>query len=134
MKRISQTIASILSVIALALVPALAMAPVSVLADTPVQQICNGIGLADNGSGSCGDNGMQFQKVLNNVVNFLSIAIGIAAVLMIVIGGLRFITSGGDANKVTGAKNTIVYALIGLVIVVLAKTIVFFVIGQTPHS
>jgi hypothetical protein len=43
---------------------------------------------------------------------------------------LRYITSGGDSTKVSGAKNTLIYAIIGLIIVALAQLIVHFVLGQ----
>ena len=49
---------------------------------------------------------------------------------MIIYGGFRYITSGGDSGKVTGAKNTIIYAVIGLVIVVLAQVIVKFILDK----
>jgi hypothetical protein len=50
---------------------------------------------------------------------------------MIIWGGFKYITSGGDSNNVSGAKNTIIYAIIGLVIVALAQLIVHFVISQS---
>jgi hypothetical protein len=52
---------------------------------------------------------------------------------MIVFGGFKYITSGGDSNNVSGAKNTIIYAIIGLVIVALAQLIVHFVLNQTSN-
>jgi hypothetical protein len=50
---------------------------------------------------------------------------------MILIGGFRYITSGGDSGNVSGAKNTILYAIVGLVIVALAQFIVRFVLSQS---
>jgi hypothetical protein len=50
---------------------------------------------------------------------------------MIIYGGFRYITSGGDSNGVTAAKNTILYAIIGLIIVALAQIIVNFVLNKT---
>jgi len=52
---------------------------------------------------------------------------------MIIFGGFKYITSGGDAGGVTGAKNTILYAIVGLVIVALAQVIVRFVIGTVAQ-
>lgn len=63
-------------------------------------------------------------------INIFSIIVGIIAVVMIIIGGVKYITSGGDAGNVTGAKNTILYAIIGLVIVALSQVIVQFVLGS----
>jgi hypothetical protein len=62
----------------------------------------------------------------------LSVAIGIIAavcLLFIVIGGSRYILSQGDPQGIAKAKGTIVYALIGLVVVILAQVIVTFIIG-----
>ncbi len=66
----------------------------------------------------------------NQVVNIFSLVVGIISVIMIIIAGLRYITSGGEAQNVTNAKNTILYAIVGLVVVIFAQTIVRFVITK----
>jgi hypothetical protein len=76
-----------------------------------------------------GQNG-KLNTLLTNAVNIFSIIVGVVAVIMIIVGGLRYITSGGDSAKVSGAKNTLIYAIIGLIIVALAQLIVHFVLGQ----
>lgn len=76
-----------------------------------------------------GDNGV-FKKVTNTILYI----VGIIAVIMLIIGGIRYVTSGGDAKKVTDAKNTVLYAIIGLVIAFLAFAIVNFVISALPSS
>lgn len=91
---------------------------------------CEGIGLAGSNTGTCGDQGAQFNNILKTVLEILSVVIGIAAVVMIMVAGLRFITAGGDASKIAGAKNSIIYAIIGLVIVVAAQGVVFFVLNN----
>jgi hypothetical protein len=73
------------------------------------------------------------QKINNTialVVNLFSIGVGVVAVIMIIIGGFKYITSGGDSGNVSGAKNTILYAVIGLVVVALAQFIVRFVLDR----
>jgi hypothetical protein len=70
-------------------------------------------------------------ELITNVVNILSLIVGIVAVIMIVFGGFRYITSGGDSGNVSGAKNTILYAIVGLVIVALAQFIVRFVLSKS---
>jgi hypothetical protein len=67
-------------------------------------------------------------------INIFSIVVGVIAVVMIIIGGVKYITSGGDSGNVTGAKNTILYAIIGLVIVALSQVIVQFVLGSFTDS
>ena len=76
-----------------------------------------------------GDNGV-FKQVTNTVLYI----VGIIAVIMLIIGGIRYVTSGGDAKKVTDAKNTVLYAIIGLIISFLAFAIVNFVITALPSS
>ena len=65
---------------------------------------------------------------ITNVINFFLFAVGIAAVVMIIYGGYLYISSGGDAGKLAKAKNTILWAVIGLAVVVLSYAIVNFVI------
>ena len=72
-----------------------------------------------------GDNGV-FSRITNNVL----LIVGLISVIMLVYGGLRYILSGGDSKKVTDAKNTILYAIIGLIISMLAYAIVHFVLNS----
>ena len=64
------------------------------------------------------------------VANILLFIVGAVAVIMLIIGGLRYVTSNGDQNAVTGAKNTIMYAIIGIVVAFLAYAAVNFVVAQ----
>ncbi|MEX1058989.1 MAG: pilin [Candidatus Saccharimonadales bacterium] len=73
----------------------------------------------------------DLNSFITKVVNIISIIVGVVAVIMIIVGGFRYIASGGKAESVQGAKNTILYALIGLVIVALSQIIVRFVLKQT---
>ena len=68
--------------------------------------------------------------IFSRIISTLFIVIGLIAVIIIVIGGLRYVLSAGDQNAVNSAKNTILYAVIGLVISILAYAIVNFVIGN----
>ena len=72
----------------------------------------------------------QATQLIASIINILSLVVGVVAVVMIIIGGFKYITSGGDSGNVTGAKNTILYAVIGLVIVALAQIIVRFVLDR----
>ena len=76
-----------------------------------------------------GDNGIF--KQITNVVLYI---VGVIAVIMLIIGGIKYVVSGGDAKKVTDAKNTVLYAIIGLIISFLAFAIVNFVITSLPAS
>lgn len=72
--------------------------------------------------------------VFKQVTNLILYIVGIIAVVMLIIGGIKYVVSGGDAKKVTDAKNTVLYAIIGLVIAFLAFAIVNFVISALPSS
>ena len=72
--------------------------------------------------------------VFKQVTNTILYIVGIVAVIMLIIGGIKYVISGGDAKKVTDAKNTVLYAIIGLVIAFLAFAIVNFVISALPTS
>lgn len=67
---------------------------------------------------------------LQTIVNILLFVLGAIAVIMIVIGGIKYTTSNGDASALTSAKNTILYSVVGLVIALLAYAIVNFVLDQ----
>lgn len=67
--------------------------------------------------------------VFTRISNIALYVIGAIAVIMLVYGGLRFITSGGDSKKVTDAKNTVLYSLLGLAIAFLSYAIINFVLN-----
>ncbi|MCX6805318.1 MAG: hypothetical protein NT114_01325 [Patescibacteria group bacterium] len=67
---------------------------------------------------------------LTNLTNTLLLAIGFVSVVMLIIGGFRYVLSNGNEKSVTGAKDTILYAIIGLVVALLAFAIVNFVLGR----
>ena len=67
--------------------------------------------------------------VVKNISNTALTLISVVAVVMLIYGGFRYVVSGGDSKKVTDAKNTILYAIIGLIVAFLALAIVNFVIG-----
>jgi len=68
--------------------------------------------------------------VLTTLVNVLLYLVGALSVIMIIVGGLRYAISGGNSSAVTAAKNTILYAIIGLVIAFLAYAIINFVMSS----
>lgn len=78
---------------------------------------------AQQGGGLFGPN-----SIWNNILNTFTFVIGALAVLMIVIGAMRYALSAGDQAQVTSAKNTIMYAVIALIIAVMANAIVNFVL------
>ena len=69
-------------------------------------------------------------QVLHNGLNITYFLAGIIAVIVIIIGGITYSTSGGDSSALTKAKNMILYAVVGLVIILSAFVITNFVIGR----
>ena len=90
-----------------------------------VWQACDG----NSDAAVCNDDTKVFDMV-TKVVNVLLFLLGIVCVGMIVMAGARYASSGGDAALITKAKNTILYAVIGLVVAILAYAIVNFVVGM----
>ncbi len=67
---------------------------------------------------------------LYKVTTIIAVLTGIAAVIVIIISGFRYITSGGDTQKIASAKGALIGAIVGLVIIVLAQTIITFVMRK----
>ena len=80
------------------------------------------------------DAGDRVNNIVTSVINILSLVVGVAAVVMIMIGGMRYITSNGDSGQVGNAKNTILYAIVGLIVVALAQIIVRFVVNRATTT
>ncbi len=129
---------SILSFLALFMfsVPLVATGGVAMAAAPTVQECLaqgSSLDLSTNtcSSASTAGAGTSLTDFISKALNVLSIVVGAIAVVMIIIGGFRYVTSGGKEEGVKGAKNSILYALIGLVIVALAQIIVRFVLNRT---
>lgn len=69
------------------------------------------------------------EGTLQGVINILLFVVGAGAVIMLIIGAIRYVVSAGDQQAVAGAKNTIIYAIVGIVVAVMAFAIVNFVLG-----
>jgi len=67
--------------------------------------------------------------LITSAIDIISYIAGIAAIIVLMIGGFRFVVSGGDANSVSGARNMILYALVGFVVIGAAQLIMRFIIG-----
>lgn len=102
-------------------------------ATDPLQGACTNANAKANSSACQQSNGQNplvgESGLITKASRLIAYIAGIAAVILIIIGGLMYVLSDGDANKVTTAKNTILYAAIGLVVVILAQAIILFVIN-----
>lgn len=70
------------------------------------------------------------QGVLLKIVNLLAIIAGIAAVIIIIIAGLKFVQSGGNSESVTSARRTLIYASVGLIVILLARALIGLALGS----
>jgi Type IV secretion system pilin len=102
--------------------------PVCDKAQNDVPTVCkdNGAKNGDKDNPIFGPDG-----ILTKAINILSFVVGVLAVFIIIIfGGLRMITSGGNSQTIASARQTIIYAVIGLLVAILARVIVAFVIAK----
>lgn len=136
-KNIALVIAASASILAPGLVPALA----GTASASIKESLCTGVsyGTGDATGNTCGTAGQgdgtaQISTIAGKIVNIFSIIVGVIAVIMIIYGGFRYITSGGDSGKVGNAKNSLIYAIIGLIIVALAQVIVHYVINTAAGA
>jgi len=105
--------------------------PVSSVASASTNAACAGLQTLDSSQSCSQQSGDSFLGGLGSkVVNLLSMIVGIIAVIMVIIGGLKYITSGGEASAAASAKTTLIYALVGLLIVAIAQFLVHFVLNH----
>ena len=115
----------------LLLVPMLALGVSAVVpvvqSDVAYAQLNDGINAAN--PGNVGTTATK-ESIIKTVTDLLLFIVGAVSVIMLIYGGFKYITSGGDSSGVTAAKNTILYSVIGLVVAVLAYAIVQFVLTE----
>lgn len=92
-----------------------------------VYKACNG---ANASEPVCAATSDTVNDPVQDVISTLLLAVGIIAVIMIIIGGIRYTLSNGDASRIKSAKDTVLYSVIGLIVAMLAYAIVNFVIGR----
>ncbi len=84
----------------------------------------------DPASALCTDKETNVDNVFKTLVNILLFVVGALAVIVIIISGIRYTTAGGNASNVSAAKNTLLYAIVGLVVAICAWVIVNFVVEK----
>lgn len=117
MKHIKLTLLSLAAVVGI--MTAVAPAYVGASAKTEMQA---GLGQVNDG------NSTDLTFNVKNLVNTLLYILGAIAVIMIVVGGIRYTTSAGDSSRVKAAKDTVMYSVVGLVVALFAFAIVNFVL------
>lgn len=117
------------AVFSFSLLCGLALSPVGGVAalDTsnPLGEVCQGDASAACAKSSTGDAG----GIVKRIISILLFIIGALAVIMLIYGGIQYATSSGDSGRVSKAKNTIMYSIVGLVLAVVAFALVDWVVG-----
>jgi hypothetical protein len=101
------------------------------LAASAKDEICAGVGAA-SGTGGCTTKSGEptVDSIITSVVNILSLFVGILAIIMVIYSGFKYVTSGGDSGKISSAKNTLIYAIVGIVVAAVARPLVQFVLNR----
>jgi small-conductance mechanosensitive channel len=99
--------------------------PVGAVNVDPLQDVCNG-----STSTVCASKNDNVSDTVTTVINVLLFVVGVISVIMIIVGGIMYTVSTGDASRISKAKFTIMYAVAGLVIALVAYAIVNWVIGR----
>ena len=110
------------------------MAALSLVSETSVLAACDTGNLSITSGADCARGNQQpadlfggDNSIFSRVTNILLFLVGAISVIMLIIGGIRYVISGGDQAQVTSAKNTILYAIVGIVVAFLAYAAVNFV-------
>ena len=102
----------------------------------PAVSAANGINICSNGNENsvyCKNKNTgetQVNGIIKTIVEVLLTAVGVISIIMIVIGGIMFALSSGDAQKAAKARNTVLYAVVGLAVSLFASAIVNFVFNR----
>lgn len=112
---------------AVAMIGLFVLAPVaSVGALDPLAGVCEG----NADTQVCQNQDENAENLIITITNTLLFIIGALAVVMIIFSGIQYVTSTGDAGKVTKAKNTLMYSVVGLVVAFIAFALVNWVLGE----
>lgn len=130
-----KTLVTVLAAVTIVAAPLAMVGVASAASDIQTNLGC-GSNLSPDATGGCDttSGSSHVSGTIKNLVNIFSAVVGIISVLMIIFGGLKYITSGGDSNNVSSAKNTIIYAILGLVVVALAQFIVQLVLNKVTTA
>lgn len=72
----------------------------------------------------------NLMKIVRNIINTLLFLVGVIAVIVIIVSGIRFVTANGNSDQIASARNGIIYSVVGLAVSLMAYAIVYFVIDR----
>jgi hypothetical protein len=115
---------AVIAVLGLVAPVAITSSAVQAACTTPKDCVKEGADKADTGGPS------DLPAFITNLVRVMLFIVGTISVVMIIYGGIKYSISAGDSSKITTAKNTIMYSVIGLVVSILAYAIISFVVAN----
>lgn len=120
----------ILAILTVGFAGAVTLVPVTANAEGALSDACSNSQVTSSSSAQsiCGSKNDNATNIIKVVVEVLLYIVGVISVIMLIVGGIRYTTSAGNSSQITAAKNTIMYALIGLVVSAIAIGIVQFVL------
>jgi hypothetical protein len=98
------------------------------------QDVCNGIGASVGAEGCDNGSGKTVPQIMIVIVEVFSWVVGVLAVIFAIYAGFIYVTSGGEQSKIKLAKDTLLYVVIGLVVVALSQVLVQFVLKKANAS
>lgn len=120
----------LLGVLFVPALPAAAQTPYFA-AGTSSGEVCDTIGSVSPGGTSCGPTTQSnVNRLIRLAINMLSILAGVIAVILVIVSGLKYIMSQGDAAQISSAKRSLIYAIVGIIVVALSQVIVRFVVKK----
>lgn len=123
-------ISAVIVIVGLMLAPALPAVAVDVF-DEACRNTPNASACRDDRVQTTNDNSIFGPDgVLTKVARLIAVVVGIAAVIMIIIGGFKYVISSGDPNNIKSAKDTIMYAIIGMIVAASTQSIVLLVLER----
>jgi hypothetical protein len=120
----------ILSKISLLIISVMSMGFMSFAATAPASAVNVFPACSGNSSAVCKGTQDSLLGFWAKIINTLLFLVGSVSVVMIIVGGIRYVVSNGEQAAITGAKNTILYAIVGLVVAIMAAAIVNFVLSR----
>ena len=129
----------LLAIFGLTLVMAAPVGGTAFAAVDPLKNACDQLGpsrannnqTCDNETRESGTNPLTGnQGVITSITNIVALIAGTAAVVVIIVAGLQYVVANGDSTKITNARNAIIYAVIGLIVIIVARGIILFVLGK----
>lgn len=115
-------------IVAVGLILALALA--SSFPTHAVDVVQDSCGAAGSSSAICSASGDDLNNLFANIASVLTFVIGAVAVIMIIVGAIKYVTANGDQSQISSAKNTILYSIVGLILAIAAGGIVVFVLER----